>query len=69
MRYVSAQLPHPIRLVGLALSLTNAQDVAEWLGVPQAGKDNFLIIVENVSQHSYKVNSDSVRCVSLFRIV
>eukprot|EP00004_Rigifila_ramosa_P013501 TRINITY_DN2991_c0_g1_i2.p1 TRINITY_DN2991_c0_g1~~TRINITY_DN2991_c0_g1_i2.p1 ORF type:complete len:1464 (+),score=450.91 TRINITY_DN2991_c0_g1_i2:2178-6569(+) len=32
MRYISAQLQDPIRIVGLATSLANGKDVGEWIG-------------------------------------
>lgn len=37
MRYISAQLPQPTRIVAVANSLSNAKDVAEWLGVSASG--------------------------------
>lgn len=37
MRYISAQLPQPTRIVAVANSLSNAKDVAEWLGVSTSG--------------------------------
>lgn len=44
MRYISAQLPHPIRFVGLSTSLANAADLAEWLGVPSTGMNPMTLI-------------------------
>jgi pre-mRNA-splicing helicase BRR2 len=41
MRYISVQLEAPIRIVGLAASLANAKDVAEWIGAPAGGLFNF----------------------------
>merc|ERR550514_2315179 len=41
MRYISVQLEAPIRIVGLAASLANAKDVAEWIGAPASGLFNF----------------------------
>lgn len=38
MRYISAQLPQPVRIVACANSLSNAKDVADWLGVSASGK-------------------------------
>lgn len=41
MRYMSSQLPQPIRLVGLSHSLANARDVGEWLGAAGTSTFNF----------------------------
>lgn len=38
MRYISAQLPQPVRIVACANSLSNAKDVADWLGVSATGE-------------------------------
>lgn len=41
MRYISAQVQQPIRIVALAASLANAKDVGEWIGVSNTGLFNF----------------------------
>jgi hypothetical protein len=41
MRYMSSQLPQPVRLVGLSHSLANARDVGEWLGAAGTSTFNF----------------------------
>lgn len=41
MRYMSSQLPQPLRLVGLSHSLANARDVGEWLGAAGTSTFNF----------------------------
>eukprot|EP00923_Selenidium_pygospionis_P000890 GHVN01001382.1.p1 GENE.GHVN01001382.1~~GHVN01001382.1.p1 ORF type:complete len:2211 (-),score=363.43 GHVN01001382.1:2249-8881(-) len=41
MRFISAQLPQPIRIVALACSLANAKDIGEWIGASSTGLFNF----------------------------
>lgn len=41
MRYMAQQLEKPIRIVGLATSLANAQDVGEWIGARGHSLFNF----------------------------
>jgi hypothetical protein len=41
MRYMSSQLPTPIRIVGFSHSLANAFDVGEWLGASSHATFNF----------------------------
>lgn len=41
MRYMSSQLPNPIRLVAFSHSLANARDVGEWLGASGQSTFNF----------------------------
>lgn len=41
MRYISAQLARPIRIVGLAHSLANARDLGDWMGASSHGLFNF----------------------------
>lgn len=41
MRYISAQVEKPIRVVAMAASLANAKDVGEWIGAGSAGLFNF----------------------------
>eukprot|EP00916_Digyalum_oweni_P004984 GHVL01008895.1.p1 GENE.GHVL01008895.1~~GHVL01008895.1.p1 ORF type:complete len:2144 (+),score=476.12 GHVL01008895.1:34-6465(+) len=41
MRYISAQLKRPIRIIGMAASLANAKDVGEWIGSPASSLFNF----------------------------
>lgn len=41
MRYMSSQLPNPIRLVAFSHSLANARDVGEWLGASGHATFNF----------------------------
>lgn len=41
MRYVSAQLDRPIRIVGLSHSLANGRDLGEWIGAGNHGLFNF----------------------------
>lgn len=41
MRYISAQLESPIRIVALSASLANAKDVGEWIGATSHGLFNF----------------------------
>lgn len=69
MRYISAQLPHPIRIVGLAVSLANAQDVAEWFAVPQTGLFNFPNTRPNVKMvvESYDVHHRASRLMAMSR--
>lgn len=40
-RYISSQLSHNIRIVGLSTALSNARDLADWLGIPDVGFFNF----------------------------
>ncbi|KAI8793415.1 U5 small nuclear ribonucleoprotein 200 kDa helicase [Biomphalaria glabrata] len=41
MRYISSQLERNIRIVALSSSLSNAKDVAQWLGCPTSAFFNF----------------------------
>jgi pre-mRNA-splicing helicase BRR2 len=41
MRYMSSQLEHPVRVVGLCTSLANARDLGEWIGASSHGLFNF----------------------------
>lgn len=41
MRYMSSQLPNPVRLVGFSHSLANARDVGEWMGATGHATFNF----------------------------
>ena len=41
MRYIAAQTERSVRFVGLSTALANAQDLADWMGVPPAGLFNF----------------------------
>ncbi|GLJ46147.1 hypothetical protein SUGI_0972180 [Cryptomeria japonica] len=41
MRYISSQTARPIRFVGLSTALANARDLADWLGIDDAGLFNF----------------------------
>merc|ERR1711981_889123 len=48
MRYISAQVQQPIRIVALAASLANAKDVGEWIGTSNTGLFNFSPNVRSV---------------------
>ena len=39
--YIAAQVERRVRFVGLSTALSNAHDLADWLGVPPAGLFNF----------------------------
>ncbi|KAJ2790683.1 Pre-mRNA-splicing helicase BRR2, partial [Coemansia helicoidea] len=41
MRYMAAQLERPVRIVALSVPLSNARDVAAWIGAPAAAVFNF----------------------------
>ena len=41
MRYISAHTATHIRIVGLSTALANARDLADWLGIDEAGLFNF----------------------------
>lgn len=41
MRYISSQIERPIRIVALSSSLSNAKDVAHWLGCSATATFNF----------------------------
>ena len=41
MRYISSQIERPIRIVALSSSLSNAKDVAHWLGCSTTCTFNF----------------------------
>lgn len=41
MRYISSQIERPIRIVALSSSLSNAKDVAHWLGCSATSTFNF----------------------------
>lgn len=41
MRYISSQIERPIRVVALSSSLSNAKDVAHWLGCSATSTFNF----------------------------
>ncbi|BFY98347.1 hypothetical protein BsWGS_01387 [Bradybaena similaris] len=41
MRYISSQLERNIRIVALSSSLSNAKDIAQWLGCPTSAFFNF----------------------------
>ncbi|GAX76248.1 hypothetical protein CEUSTIGMA_g3692.t1 [Chlamydomonas eustigma] len=41
MRYISTQTGKSVRFVGLSTALSNAQDLADWMGVGKAGLFNF----------------------------
>lgn len=36
MRFIAAQTGQPVRIVGLSTAMANAQDLGDWLGIPQA---------------------------------
>jgi len=48
MRYMSSQIEKNIRIIGLAVSIADSKDVAEWLGVQPALCFNFQPIVRPV---------------------
>eukprot|EP00429_Kryptoperidinium_foliaceum_P049989 CAMPEP_0176116146 /NCGR_PEP_ID=MMETSP0120_2-20121206/58331_1 /TAXON_ID=160619 /ORGANISM="Kryptoperidinium foliaceum, Strain CCMP 1326" /LENGTH=2173 /DNA_ID=CAMNT_0017450395 /DNA_START=42 /DNA_END=6563 /DNA_ORIENTATION=+ len=48
MRYISAQVQQPIRIVALAASLANARDVGDWIGASSTGLFNFSPNVRSV---------------------
>lgn len=41
MRYISSHTSQPIRIVGLSTALSNAKDLADWLGIEGPGLFNF----------------------------
>lgn len=41
MRYISSQIERPIRIAALSSSLSNAKDVAHWLGCSTTATFNF----------------------------
>jgi len=41
MRYISTRTSLPVRIVGLSTAISNAGDVADWLGIPPDGLFNF----------------------------
>jgi len=41
MRYISSHTSSSIRIVGLSTALSNARDLADWLGIERAGLFNF----------------------------
>ena len=41
MRYISSQIDRNIRILALSSSLSNAKDVAQWLGCNPTGTFNF----------------------------
>ncbi len=41
MRYISSQIPKPIRIIALGASISNAKDVANWLGCSANATFNF----------------------------
>ncbi|CDJ40308.1 sec63 domain-containing DEAD/DEAH box helicase, putative [Eimeria tenella] len=73
MRYISAQLPQPVRIVACANSLSNAKDVADWLGVSATGLFNFHPSVRTVpleiSLHGFDVYNREARLLAMSRAV
>ncbi|KAL8428509.1 hypothetical protein ACSSS7_007174 [Eimeria intestinalis] len=73
MRYISAQLPQPVRIVACANSLSNAKDVADWLGVSASGLFNFHPSVRTVpleiSLHGFDVYNREARLLAMSRAV
>ena len=41
MRYISSRTSLPVRVVGLSTAISNAADVADWLGIGSSGLFNF----------------------------
>jgi len=41
MRYIANQIEEPIRIVGLATSVANSKDIAEWIGASSTNTFNF----------------------------
>ncbi|KAJ4462271.1 putative DExH-box ATP-dependent RNA helicase DExH14 [Paratrimastix pyriformis] len=41
LRYIASRTSHPVRVVGLSTALANATDLADWLGIGDAGLFNF----------------------------
>lgn len=72
MRYISAQTGVAVRIVGLSTALSNAQDLADWLGIGQAGLFNFKPSVRPVpleahiqARHIFFIVCVPYTCVSL----
>ncbi|OMJ14023.1 U5 small nuclear ribonucleoprotein [Smittium culicis] len=41
LRYITAQLNIPLRIVALSVPLANAKDISSWLGIPKSNTFNF----------------------------
>ncbi|KAJ2369024.1 activating signal cointegrator 1 complex subunit 3 [Coemansia sp. RSA 2610] len=53
MNHIGAQTGQPVRVVGLSTALANARDLADWLGIGQAGLFNFRHSVRPVPLEIY----------------
>jgi pre-mRNA-splicing helicase BRR2 len=60
MRFISARLEKPIRIVALSASLANARDVGEWIGASKAHTFNFHPTVRPVTLEMHLQGFDSV---------
>lgn len=67
MRYISSQIDRPIRIVALSSSLSNAKDVAQWLGCSTTATFNFHPNVRPVPLELHiqvrELQPDSVTCL------
>ncbi|KAF8063039.1 BRR2A [Scenedesmus sp. PABB004] len=71
MRYMSSQLPAPVRLVGLSHSLANARDVGDWLGAAPGCTFNFAPGVRpvplEVHMHGLDIHNYDARMQAMMR--
>eukprot|EP00879_Flechtneria_rotunda_P006108 GHRR01006421.1.p1 GENE.GHRR01006421.1~~GHRR01006421.1.p1 ORF type:complete len:1855 (+),score=687.13 GHRR01006421.1:742-6306(+) len=71
MRYMSSQLPQPVRLVGLSHSLANARDVGEWLGASGHATFNFAPGVRpvplEIHMHGLDIHNFEARMQAMMR--
>lgn len=71
MRYMSSQLPNPVRLVGFSHSLANARDVGEWLGASGHATFNFAPGVRpvplEIHMHGLDIHNFEARMQAMMR--
>lgn len=78
MRYISSQIERPIRIVALSSSLSNAKDVAHWLGCSTTATFNFhpnvrpvplelhIQVSLKLSITSFRLHAQSLPCSSVY---
>lgn len=71
VRYISSQLPSPIRILGLSASLANAKDVGDWIGAGSSKIFNFAPSVRpvplEIQINGFDINSQEARMQAMAR--
>ena len=70
-RYISSQLPSPIRILGLSASLANAKDVGDWIGAGASKTFNFAPSIRpvplEIQINGFDINSQEARMQAMAR--